>query len=123
MEQKTYKIFGYEGKQVRDNIHSHDVARFINEFLQNPKKGEVYNLGGGKYNTCSILEAFDLIEEISGIQQNYEYLKKHRSGDHICYYSDLTKMKNHYSKWDISISLREIFEQIYENWKERAKLH
>ena len=119
LEEKQYKIFGYKGKQVRDNIHSHDVARFIDEFLQNPKFGEVYNLGGGKENTCSILEAFDLISEISGKDQQYKYLDSNRSGDHICYYSDLSKMKNHYPKWDITISLREIFEQIYMNWKER----
>lgn len=121
LERKVYKIFGYKGKQVRDNIHSHDVARFIDEFLQNPKVGEVYNLGGGKNNTCSILEAFEMVEEISGIKQSYEYLDKHRSGDHICYYSDLSKMKSHYPQWEISISLSEIFEQIYQNWKERVK--
>jgi CDP-paratose 2-epimerase len=120
LERKNYNIFGYKGKQVRDNIHSHDVARFIDEFLQNPRSGEVYNLGGGKDNTCSILEAFEMIEEISGIEQKYKYLEQNRSGDHICYYSDLTKMKNHYPKWDISISLKEIFEQIYSNWKDRV---
>jgi CDP-paratose 2-epimerase len=120
LEEKNYNIFGYKGKQVRDNIHSHDVARFIDEFLKNPKSGEVYNLGGGKQNTCSILEAFELIEKISGKKQKYKYLDQHRSGDHICYYSDLSKMKNHYPNWDISISLKEIFEQIYHNWKERS---
>lgn len=123
VEQKEYKIFGYKGKQVRDNIHSYDVAKFIDEFLQNPKRGEVYNLGGGKNNTCSILEAFDMIEEISGIKQKYEYLDENRAGDHICYYSNLTKMKRHYPKWNISISLEEIFNQIFQNWHERSKVY
>ena len=119
LEQRTYKIFGYKGKQVRDNIHSYDVARFIDEFLQNPKKAEVYNLGGGKDNTCSILEAFDLIQSVSGIEQKYEYLDENRVGDHICYYSDLSKMKEHYPKWDISIDLLAIFQDIHKSWKNR----
>ncbi|MHC5716783.1 MAG: NAD-dependent epimerase/dehydratase family protein, partial [Nostoc sp.] len=86
LEGRTYKIFGYKGKQVRDNIHSYDVARFIEAFIQNPRSGEVYNLGGGKNNTCSILEAFEIVASLSGKPMQYEYVDKNREGDHICYY-------------------------------------
>ena len=113
----TYKVFGYKGKQVRDNIHSYDVTRFIDEFFKNPRSGEVYNLGGGRDNSCSILEAFAITESISGKKMNYEYVEKNREGDHICYISDLSKMKEHYPEWDITISLEEIFEQIVKAWE------
>jgi hypothetical protein len=96
LEGKTYKIFGHKGKQVRDNIHSLDVVRFIGEFIRQPRIGEVYNLGGGRENSISILEAFDLIARISGKRMLYEYVGKNRTGDHICYISDLSKMKAHY---------------------------
>lgn len=119
LENRIYKIFGYKGKQVRDNIHSYDVATFIQEFLDNPRIGEVYNLGGGKDNTCSILESFSLIEKISGNAQKYEYVEQNRIGDHICYYSDLSKMKKHYPNWKITKTLDDIFNEIYLSWKER----
>jgi CDP-paratose 2-epimerase len=115
----TYKIFGYKGKQVRDNIHSYDVARFIEEFFKSPRAGEVYNIGGGRDNSCSILEAFDIISSITGQKMNYEYIDKNREGDHMCYISDLSKMKAHYPKWDITKSLKNIFEEIAESWKVR----
>jgi CDP-paratose 2-epimerase len=115
----TYKIFGYKGKQVRDNIHSHDVARFIEEFYKNPRCGEVYNLGGGRANTCSILEAFEMIAALSGKPMQYQYVEKNREGDHICYISDLSKMRAHYPNWDITKSLPTIFEEIYLSWRER----
>ena len=83
VEGKTYKIFGYKGKQVRDNIHAEDVAGFIGLFIQSPKIGEVYNLGGGKDNSCSILEAFEICEYLSGNKQKFEYLDDNRIGDHI----------------------------------------
>lgn len=114
-----YTIYGYKGKQVRDNIHSHDVAQFINFFIESPKPGEVYNLGGGKANSCSILEAFDIIEAITGNKMLYTYDDKNRIGDHICYYSDLTKMKKHYPEWDITISLNEIMMDIEKSWQAR----
>lgn len=117
-----YKVFGYKGKQVRDNIHSHDVARFIDEFIKNPRSGEVYNLGGGRDNSCSILEAFSIVESITGKEMNYEYVDKNREGDHICYISDLSKMKDHYPDWDITISLKEIFEQIVNAWESDARV-
>ena len=114
-----YTIFGYKGKQVRDNIHSYDISRFIEEFIQSPRVGEVYNLGGGKENTCSILEAFKIAEKYSGKEMNFKYSDQNRSGDHICYYSDLRKMKAHYPNWDITISLDETIRQIVESWKTR----
>lgn len=119
LEEKEYKIFGYKGKQVRDNIHSLDVARFIQAFIEQPRVGEVYNIGGGKANTCSILEAFSLAEKYSGKAMKYAYLDENRSGDHICYYSDLRKMRMHYPQWDISVSLDETVRQIMEAWQTR----
>ncbi len=115
----TYKIFGYKGKQVRDNIHSYDVARFIEEFFKNPKCGEVYNIGGGRDNSTSILEAFQHVEKISGKPMNYEYVEGNRIGDHICYISDLSKMKAHYPNWDITKSLTDTLTEIVESWRTR----
>jgi CDP-paratose 2-epimerase len=120
LEGKTYNIYGYKGKQVRDNIHSFDVARFIDFFIDAPRIAEVYNLGGGKQNTCSILEAFDLAESITDIKMNYGYLDKNREGDHICYYSDLNKMKSHYPAWDITKTLKDIFTEVAQSWTVRA---
>ena len=119
LEEKEYTVFGYKGKQVRDNIHSYDVARFIEEFIKAPRVAEVYNLGGGKDNTCSILEAFDIISKISGKPMKYKYDETNRIGDHICYYSDLRKMKEHYPDWDITKSLQTTFEEIYDAWIQR----
>jgi CDP-paratose 2-epimerase len=119
LEEKEYIVFGYKGKQVRDNIHSYDVARFIEEFINAPRVAEVYNLGGGKDNTCSILEAFDIISKISGKPMKYKYNETNRIGDHICYYSDLRKMKSHYPNWDITKSLQQTFEEIYQSWIKR----
>jgi CDP-paratose 2-epimerase len=120
-EGKKYNIFGYKGKQVRDNIHSQDVVKFIDEFLKAPRQAEVYNLGGGRGNSISILEAFKLIESISGKKMVYEYVDKNREGDHICYISDLGKMRAHYPGWDITKNLKVIFEEIYESWEKRKK--
>ena len=121
LEEREYTIFGYKGKQVRDNIHSYDVARFIEEFINAPRVGEVYNLGGGKENTCSILEAFDIISQISGKKMMYKYDKTNRIGDHICYYSDLRKMKSHFPNWTITKSLQTTFEEIYQACFNRMK--
>ena len=120
LEGREYKIFGYKGKQVRDNIHSEDVAAFIHAFAEAPRAAEVYNLGGGKANSCSILEAFAIAEEFSGRTQVHTYLDEPRIGDHICYYSDLSKVKTHYPGWDITVSLRETIRQIVEAWRGRA---
>jgi CDP-paratose 2-epimerase len=119
LEEKEYKVYGYKGKQVRDNIHSQDVARFMFEFYQAPRRGEVYNLGGGKENSCSILEAFKMAGACTGNRQRYTYVEQARSGDHICYYSDLRKMRSHYPKWNITRSLPQIFEEIVASWRER----
>ena len=119
LEGKEYRVFGYKGKQVRDNIHSLDVARFMASFVGAPRTGEVYNLGGGKDNSCSILEAFKWAEKFSGKEQVYTYVDENRIGDHICYYSDLRKMREHYPDWDISVSLEETIRQIVEAWKNR----
>ena len=119
LEQKEYTVFGYKGKQVRDNIHSYDVARFIEEFIAAPRIAEVYNIGGGKDNSCSILEAFELIASISGKAMKYKYNETNRIGDHICYYSDLSKMKKHYPKWDITKTLQKTVEEIYQSWINR----
>jgi CDP-paratose 2-epimerase len=108
-----YKIFGYKGKQVRDNIHSLDVARFIDAFSEAPRCGEVYNIGGGRANSLSILEAFERITALTGRTMRYDYLDKHREGDHICYISDLKKIRTHYPKWNITKSLDHIFAEIY----------
>ena len=120
LEGREYKVFGYQGKQVRDNIHSEDVARCMWEFCKAPRVAEVYNLGGGKQNSCSILEAFQIAESFTGKKQVYSYVDQNRIGDHICYYSDLRKMKSHYPGWDITISLEETIRQIVEAWKTRG---
>lgn len=118
-EGKQYTIFGYKGKQVRDNIHSYDVVRFIDRFLEKPRIAEVYNLGGGRDNSISILEAFKLIESISGKEMIYQYSDKNREGDHICYISDLSRMKSHYPGWGLTRNLQTTFEEIYEAWEKR----
>ncbi len=114
LEGREYKVFGYKGKQVRDNIHSYDVASFINAFIQAPRVAEVYNLGGGRDNSCSIWEAFAIAEKFSGKKQVYSYVDENRIGDHICYISNLTKMRNHYPNWDITLSLEDTIRQIAE---------
>lgn len=119
LEKSEYKVYGYKGKQVRDNIHSHDVARFVEVFLEAPRVAEVYNLGGGRDNSCSILEAFEITKEITGNHQVFEYVDENRVGDHICYISNLSKICQHYPQWNISISLADTIEQIVRNWLSR----
>lgn len=119
LEGRPYTVYGYKGKQVRDNIHALDVARFMAAFVKAPRAGEVYNLGGGKANSTSILEAFALVERFSGKRQVYSYSDQNRSGDHICYYSDLRKIKAHFPGWDITQSLEETVRQIVEAWLSR----
>lgn len=108
----VYKVFGYKGKQVRDNIHSHDVVRAAEEFFENPRPGEVYNIGGGRENSISILEAFDRIEELTGKPVRWEYHEEPRKGDHICYITDLRKLRSHFPNWNSSRSLDKILEEI-----------
>jgi CDP-paratose 2-epimerase len=117
-----YFIYGYKGKQVRDNIHAYDVARFAEEFIRSPRIAQVYNLGGGRENSCSILEAFARVEALTGKPMKYQYVEKAREGDHICYISDLRKMKLHYPAWSITRTLDDIFREIVEAWSVRTLL-
>jgi CDP-paratose 2-epimerase len=119
LEGREYRIFGFKGKQVRDNIHALDVARFMARFVEMPRSGEVYNLGGGKANSISILEAFSLAEKLTGISQKYTYMDTNRLGDHMCYYSDLGKARAHYPGWDITQPLEETMRQIVDAWGQR----
>ena len=119
VEGREYKVFGYKGKQVRDNIHSEDVARFMYEFWQAPRPAEVYNLGGGKANSCSIIEAFRMASDVTGKQMTWRYVEENRIGDHICYYSDLRKMQSHYPNWGITKTLSMIFQEIADGWARR----
>jgi CDP-paratose 2-epimerase len=114
VESRPYKIFGYKGKQVRDNIHAYDIARFIEVFYENPRCGEVYNIGGGRDNSVSILEAFDRISSISKITMQYEYREENRMGDHICYISDLRKAHLHYPDWRLTRMIDDITQDIYQ---------
>ena len=91
-----YTVFGYKGKQVRDNIHSFDLANMFWHFYQNPRSGEIYNTGGARHSNCSILEAIQICEEITGNRMNYIYCDENRIGDHIWYISDIRKFKSHY---------------------------
>lgn len=107
-----YTIFGYKGKQVRDQIHSIDVVRAFDEFYKNPRISAVYNLGGGKENSISILECIDRVEQKFNKKINYVYTERNRIGDHICYYSDLTKIREDYPNWDITINIDTMFEEM-----------
>jgi CDP-paratose 2-epimerase len=120
IEGRVYKVYGYKGKQVRDNIHSYDVARFIHAFSENPRCGEVYNIGGGRGNSCSILEAFERAEALTGRKMRVEYQQQNREGDHICYISDLSKMRQQLPGWNITKSLDDIFQEIYEATQQRV---
>ncbi len=111
---KAYTIFGYKGKQVRDQIHSYDVATAIEQFIKNPKGGRVYNMGGGKENSASVLECIDILDKKYGYRLNYSVSEENRIGDHICYYSDLRKFKTDYPNWKLSYSLERIFGEIIE---------
>ncbi len=115
----TYRIYGYKGKQVRDNIHAQDVVRFVEAFVRQPRCAEVYNLGGGRQNSCSIWEAFQWVEKFTGRPMKYEYIDKNRDGDHICYISDLRKIKSHYPSWDIQNPLANIIEELVSEWNGR----
>jgi CDP-paratose 2-epimerase len=116
----TYTIFGYKGKQVRDQIHSLDVIRAFDAFMESPRNGEVYNLGGGRGNAASLIESIAMIEGITGRKVSTVYTDKNRVGDHICYISDLTKMRTHFPKWDITIPLDDIVAQIVRGELERV---
>jgi CDP-paratose 2-epimerase len=107
----VYRIYGYKGKQVRDNIHSYDVCTAILAFYERPRAGAIYNLGGGRSNSISVVEAIDRLEELFGRKLESEYVDEARRGDHICYISDLARLRADYPDWDVSISLEEILQQ------------
>jgi CDP-paratose 2-epimerase len=117
----VYKVFGYKGKQVRDNIHSFDVVRAAEEFFLNPRPGEVYNIGGGRENSISILEAFDRVEELTGKAVRWEYREEARKGDHICYITDLRKLRSHLPNWTLTRSLDKILEEIAKTEEKHLK--
>ncbi len=114
-----YTIFGYKGKQVRDNIHSYDLVNMFWHFYQNPRSGEVYNAGGGRHANCSMLEAIDLCQEITGNKINYSYSETNRIGDHIWYISDLSKFKGDYPNWDWKYDLKETLTEMFISIKMR----
>ena len=112
LERKKYSIYGYKGKQVRDNIHSSDVVSCFWEYFKKPRKGEVYNMGGGRRSNCSIIEAFNIIEKKTNIEIRKELKKDNRVGDHIWYVSNMRKFKNHYPKWSQNYNSERIIEQL-----------
>ncbi|HMJ90493.1 MAG TPA: NAD-dependent epimerase/dehydratase family protein [Candidatus Acidoferrum sp.] len=111
---KPYRVFGYKGKQVRDNIHSHDLVEAFWEFFKAPRPGEVYNMGGSRHSNCSMLEAIELCEQISGRKLDWTYVEDNRIGDHIWYISDVRKFQSHYPHWKYRYDLRGILEEIHE---------
>ncbi|HUO09129.1 MAG TPA: NAD-dependent epimerase/dehydratase family protein [Phycisphaerae bacterium] len=112
LREGPYTVYGYKGKQVRDQIHSHDVINLFWQFAQNPKPGEVYNLGGGKENAASLMECVELIHRITKTRPKITYSEQARIGDHICYYSDLRKIRSHFPEWRLTRSLEQIIEEI-----------
>jgi len=116
---KKYTIYGYKGKQVRDNIHSHDLAKAFYHFYLNPTPGEAYNIGGGRFSNVSVLEAIELCEEICGKKFRYEYVDKNRKGDHIWWISNNAKFKKHYPEWELTYTISNIIEGIF---KQQTKL-
>ena len=115
---KHYTVFGYKGKQVRDNIHAFDLVNMFYHFYLDPKQGEVYNAGGSRHSNCSMKEAIFMCEKITGNKMNYSYAEDNRIGDHIWYISDVSKFKKHYPNWNYNYNLNDILEQIYNQHKQ-----
>lgn len=115
-----YTVFGYKGKQVRDNIHSYDLVNMFWHFYRNPRSAEVYNAGGSRHSNCSMLEAIDLCEQIAEKKMNWSYAETNRIGDHIWWISDVSKFKHHYPQWDYKYDLNAILRQIYDGVKNRT---
>jgi CDP-paratose 2-epimerase len=116
-----YTIFGYKGKQVRDNIHSFDLVNMFWHFYQRPKKGEVYNAGGSRFSNCSMIEAIELCERISGNKISHSYSETNRVGDHIWYISDVSKFKRDYPSWDFQFNLESTLVEMHNNMMARYK--
>ena len=117
IKNKSYNIIGYKGKQVRDNLHSNDLINAFWEFIKKPNPGEVYNIGGGKYSNCSIIEAINHVEKRLNFKIKIKYLKKNRIGDHIWYISDLSKFKKDYPKWSVLYNSNSIIDEIIDIYK------
>lgn len=115
-----YTVFGYKGKQVRDNIHSYDLVNMFWHFYQNPRQGEVYNAGGGRHSNCSMQEAITICEKITGKKMNYSYSESNRIGDHIWWISDISKFKAHYPSWEFKYNIEDILTQIHESMSSRV---
>jgi CDP-paratose 2-epimerase len=115
-----YTIFGYKGKQVRDNIHSFDLVNMFWHFYNNPKSGEVYNAGGGRFANCSMLEAINYCEEITGNKLNFSYSEDNRIGDHIWYISDVSKFKTHFPGWDYTYNIEETLKEMFSSFTKRV---
>ncbi len=119
LTRRPYTVFGYGGKQVRDNIHSYDLVRMFEEFIENPRCGEVYNAGGGRESNCSLLEAVEMCEELMGRRIELVYSEENRIGDHIWYISSVRKFKDHYPRWQLTYDVPSILGEIYQGNRER----
>ena len=117
---KTYTIFGYKGKQVRDNIHSYDLVEAFHQFYKAPRSGEVYNMGGSRHSNCSMLEAITICEELAGKKMSTVYTDDNRSGDHIWWISDVRRFQSHYPNWKYQFGLRQLMEEIYKGFEGRV---
>jgi len=117
---RPYTVFGYKGKQVRDNIHSADLINCFHEFFKKPRSGEVYNIGGGRFSNASMLESIEICEEIAGRKLNHTYKEDNRTGDHIWWISDTRKFSGHYPEWKQKYDVRAILQQIFENSRDRV---
>mgnify|MGYP003688735403 CR=1 FL=1 len=115
LTKKSYTLIGYKGKQVRDNLHSFDLVNCFWEFYKKPKNGEVYNMGGGRYSNCSVLEALDIVEKLKNINIKKKIIKENRVGDHIWYVSNTKKFKKDYPKWKQKYNTKKIIEELIEN--------
>jgi CDP-paratose 2-epimerase len=111
-EGRTYRIYGYKGKQVRDNLHSYDVCTFFQAFYERPRVAAVYNLGGGRANSISVLEAIAYLEGLTDLKMSVEYVDRNRMGDHICYISDMRRIQTDYPEWGMTHSLDDIFREL-----------
>ncbi|MEZ6092930.1 MAG: NAD-dependent epimerase/dehydratase family protein [Pirellulaceae bacterium] len=121
-----YKVFGYRGKQVRDNIHSYDLIQAFDHFHDAPRSGEVYNIGGSRFSHCSMQEAIKICEEIAERELDRIYVEDNRIGDHIWYVSDVSKFENHFPGWKLTRNIQTILSEIYqynvERWTESASV-
>lgn len=120
---QAYTVFGYQGKQVRDNLHAADLAALMLEMVQSPKVGEVYNVGGGKENSCSLQEVFSFLESTTGRPMLWSYSPEARIGDHQCYYSDLRKIRRDFPQWQIGFRLSDILSDLLSSWTTKLEKH